>query len=116
MSDGLSTDLLRVGRASGFGCEVDGSRLRPSRALSLFCKTRGEDPADRMLKGGEDYALVLSVSPGEARGLCAAVEKKLKVPAAVIGRFTKNKNTYWRDAAGKRRRLRAAGWDHLVKK
>ena len=113
VSDGLSTDLLRVCASAGVGCEVDASALRPSRALSRFCNDRRADLAEWMLVGGEDYALVLSVSWSKAGGLCAAVEKNTGVPAAVIGRFRSGAGYYRRDRDGKKHRLRATGWDHI---
>lgn len=115
VSDGLSTDLIHVCEAAGVGCEVYGSRLTASRALAGFCRERGEDPLAWMMSGGDDYALVLSVSSSKAAAVVARVEQKLDLPAAVLGRFTRQPGYYLLDGDKKRRRFAATGWDHLAK-
>ena len=114
VSDGLSTDLRRVCRASGLGCEVNAGSLPLSRALSEFCAVRGCDADDWMLRGGEDYALILCVAPRAARRLCKRIESGTGRSANIIGRFTEAGDTVFLRADGRRDRLPDTGWDHLV--
>jgi thiamine-monophosphate kinase len=113
VSDGLSTDLIHICEASGTGCEVDAGAVEVSRTLAAFCKERGVDPLDWILRGGEDYALLLSVSPRRASAVCRRIAARTGRPAGIIGVFTKRKGHYTIFREGKRQRFRASGWDHL---
>ena len=114
VSDGLSTDLIHICKASGVGCEIDASALPVSRALAAFCKTRRADPTDWILRGGEDYALILAVAPRHTDLLIRRAEARTGCNLRVVGRFTARKGAYSIVRGGKRSRLRALGWDHLI--
>jgi thiamine-monophosphate kinase len=113
VSDGLSTDLIHLCKASGVGCEIDANAVDVSRALAAFCSARGFDPLDWIMCGGEDYALILSLSPRRAEGICRRIAAKTGRPVRVIGKFTEKKGHYAMVRRGKHRRFRASGWDHL---
>jgi thiamine-monophosphate kinase len=114
VSDGLSTDLIHMCEANGAGCEIDTGRLPLSRALRSHCAGKGVDPVEFALAGGEDYALLLAVDAKKAEAVAARIERALGIPASVIGRFTKKKNTYHViDDDGSRCHFKSAGWDHL---
>ncbi len=115
VSDGFSTDLIHMCEAGGAGCEVAPWLLPISPALKRFCEKRGEDPITWALKGGEDYALILSVDGTRAEATAARLRGALKIPVRVVGRFTKRKGRYeLRTREGKSKRFSAAGWDHLA--
>jgi thiamine-monophosphate kinase len=67
LSDGLSTDLPRLCRASGTGACVCASQLPREAGDGL-----GFDPLELALHGGEDFELVFCVAPREARALESA--------------------------------------------
>jgi thiamine-monophosphate kinase len=113
VSDGLSTDLIHVCDASGVGCEVDGDSIPVSRALAAFCKARGIDPVEWIMRGGEDYALVLSVSRRSAMAVERRARSRTGRPINVIGTFTGRKGYYAIVRGGRRARFSASGWDHL---
>jgi thiamine-monophosphate kinase len=116
ISDGLSTDLIRMCRAAGAGCELLEDRLPLSRALKAYCISRAQDPVTWAMRGGEDYALILAVAPSKAEALCKKVRNRLGVSAAVAGRFTASKGRYRIVSEdGRARAFRATGWDHLKK-
>ncbi|MFH1755860.1 MAG: thiamine-phosphate kinase [Candidatus Latescibacterota bacterium] len=116
VSDGFSTDLIRICDNAGAGCEVDEAALTIERSLIRFCQERAEDPVRWALQGGEDYALILSVAAGRAQALAAHVRERLGLAASVAGRFTARKGRYeLLDAAGKRKKFTATGWDHLAR-
>jgi thiamine-monophosphate kinase len=115
VSDGLSSDLIHMCRAGGAGCDIDGTAFPMSRATRSFCIEHEYDPVDWALRGGEDYALILSVSPSRAMAVCARIEARLGIPARVIGRFTAAKGTYRvRYADGRSRRFKPTGFDHFI--
>ncbi len=84
LSDGLGADLPRLAEASKVGFEIDESNLPRHRGCSIA----------QALNDGEDYELLLAVSPNEA----AALEKKWrrKFPRLAltrIGRFTRHSSS-----------------------
>ncbi len=116
VSDGLSTDLLHLCDCGGTGCEIDAASLPVSRALAAFCRTRGVDPVDWILQGGEDYALILAVAPHRTAHVVSRIEASTGRRAAVIGHFVRRSGGRAILRGGKRSRLRAMGWDHLLAK
>lgn len=66
LSDGLSTDLARLTRASRVGARVFLDRL-PRPVLPRVLRTSGLDPLRLALHGGEDYELLFTV-PAPAAG------------------------------------------------
>lgn len=113
VSDGFSTDLIHICRASGLGCEVDASELTASRALTAFCADKGVDIVEWMLRGGDDYALILAVAPARAMSLCRRVTRRFGIPCTPVGRFTDRKGVYRLEKEGRTRRLTSLGWDHF---
>jgi thiamine-monophosphate kinase len=57
-SDGLSTDLARMARASGVGARVE--RVAVADAAAAAAAVLGTDPAEYALAGGEDFELLSS--------------------------------------------------------
>jgi thiamine-monophosphate kinase len=115
VSDGFSTDLIRICEKSEAGCEVNAMEFPVERSLVRFCKDRGEDPVDWALHGGEDYALILSVAANRSQALAMRIQTKLGLPARVVGRFTKRKGCYeLLREAGEREEFTSEGWDHFA--
>ena len=114
VSDGFSTDLIRVCESSGAGCDIETDRFDISNPLRRFCKDRSKNPIEYALHGGEDYALILSIDARKADAVASRIERSLSIPARVVGRFTSRRNHYCLvDATGKKTTLRPHGWDHL---
>ncbi len=113
VSDGLSTDVIHVCEASGVGCEIDAGSLPVSRLVAAYCEDRGVDPVEWVMRGGEDYALILSVARRHAEKIRARIERMTKSPVCIIGKFTAHKGRYVLVRDKRRRRFVATGWDHL---
>jgi thiamine-monophosphate kinase len=80
LSDGLGTDLPRLARASGVGFEIDESALPLSRSSSVA----------QAISDGEDYELLLAISPNDSASLRSRWRKKFpKVPLTRIGRLNR---------------------------
>lgn len=60
VSDGLSTDLLRICKASTVGAELWIDRLANDPDFEAACHQLKIDPLQTMLDGGEDYALLFT--------------------------------------------------------
>jgi thiamine-monophosphate kinase len=105
-SDGLSTDLAHICEESGVGAEIDSSLIprarvgRPAREVDL----------DLALHGGEDYELLFT----------AAQKKRIPrqiagVAITQIGRITRTRGIFLRDAKGVGHELQPRGWEHFRK-
>lgn len=58
-SDGLSTDLARMARASGVGARIE--RVPVADAAAAAANALGVDPVGYALAGGEDFELLIAV-------------------------------------------------------
>jgi len=105
--------LCEVNKA---GAEVDLRALPISKSLHNYCNTHGKAPLDYAIKGGEDYALILSVDARKAEAVAARVRRSFRIPARVVGTFTSREGEYILLGEGRRRirHLKPAGWDHLA--
>lgn len=85
LSDGLGLDLRRLCEASVCDAEVDAAALPVSKAARDLSATESE-AIRRCLGDGEDFELLLSVSPKEAERILDS--QPLDVPITAIGRCT----------------------------
>ena len=78
LSDGLGTDLPRLARASGVGFEVDESALPLNPGATVA----------QAISDGEDYELLLAISPKDSKSLLSCWRKKFpKVRLTRIGQL-----------------------------
>jgi thiamine-monophosphate kinase len=106
-SDGLSTDLAHICKASGVGARIWAEKL-PVVSVPSVLKGLGFDPVRLALDGGEDYELVFTVPKMRARLLRPVIAG---VPVTVIGEVTRKKGIVLVDARGRSLPLRPGGWD-----
>lgn len=109
LSDGLSTDLHHLCRASEVCAEVELDRLPISPLLGALGEAEALSIA---LNGGEDYELLFTARPG------VRIPGKLDgVPVIEIGRIQgrgRGRPTVTVvDPSGRRRPLKPGGWEHL---
>lgn len=84
LSDGLASDLQRIGEASKVGFEIWGNRLPLSPEL------RAEDLSPskaiaRAMQDGEDYELLFTLPKKQWLPLKKAWQKKFRIPLTTIG-------------------------------
>jgi len=105
ISDGLSTDLAHVCRASGVSATVEQAEL-PVHPLAA----REPDALELALNGGEDYELLFTAPPN------ARIPRRIGgVPVHRIGAIEKRGEPLLRlrTPEGRTRRLEPAGWEHF---
>jgi thiamine-monophosphate kinase len=108
LSDGLSSDLAHVCRASGVGARVDASLLPVEPLLRAVLD---EDEALALaLDGGEDFELLFTVSPRAASRLPREVGG---VPATHVGEVTGERGKVRLVREGRSRVLRPGGFEHF---
>jgi thiamine-monophosphate kinase len=84
-SDGLATDLGHLAVESGVGAEVRLDRLPISPLVIQVAETAGRDPIEFAALGGEDYELLLSVSPAALPTLVSGLKSATGTELTVIG-------------------------------
>lgn len=112
VSDGLSLDLARLAEESRCGAVLrldavpvsdDARRLADQRA-------DGATALDHALGDGEDFELVLAVTPEEARRMIA--DQPLGIPLTAIGQFIAEPGLWQLDQEERRTPLRPRGYLH----
>jgi thiamine-monophosphate kinase len=111
ISDGLSTDLGRLCRASGVGARLWTGRIPcvmiPDAAARLL-RGRRPDPLRLALHGGEDYELVFTLPRKNLKRLRYAPGVG---ELTVIGEIERGSGITMVGADGRERRLEPGGWD-----
>jgi thiamine-monophosphate kinase len=109
LSDGLSSDLPRLCRASSSGARIDERRLPLFRAAAAW----GFDPVRLALHGGEDFELLVTVPPDNLPKLLRRYPSGLP-PLTEIGELTNSPGV--QTVSGQDptpRPLESLGWDHF---
>src|SRR5258708_25848422 len=107
VSDGLSTDVGHICKASGVGAKLFAEKI-PAVRVPDGLWWRGLDRLKLALHSGDDYELLFTVPqrlagqlPGDHRG----------VPLTVIGEITRDKRMVLIGSDARPETLRPAGWD-----
>lgn len=111
ISDGLSTDLGHLCKASGVGARVRTTSIpcvEIPRSLSRFARERKLDPLQMALHGGDDYELLFTVPRRVAERLQRAPEFR---DITAIGEIEGGKRILLLDASGHAKPLKPGGWD-----
>jgi thiamine-monophosphate kinase len=74
LSDGLSSDINHLCRASDVGALIDASLLPIDERVVELCGRRALDPLQLALHGGEDFELLFAVKPEHAARLPRKVD------------------------------------------
>ncbi len=106
ISDGLSSDLNRICRASKVGAIIDAGQIPVSDEAR-----KSEDPLGAALNDGEDFELLFTLGEKEYKKLLTAWHGP--VPITQIGKITDGKKVAIKMADGKVRDLKPEGYDHL---
>jgi thiamine-monophosphate kinase len=124
LSDGLSTDLARLCRASGVGAKLWAERIPavsiPPKIANLLVDRRSSAPAGRSdfdarrmaLDGGDDYELLFTVPRRNERKLRDAPESSA---LTCIGETRRDRRVVLTDRAGRNCPLVSGGWDPFRK-
>jgi thiamine-monophosphate kinase len=111
ISDGLSTDLNRLCRASRVGALVWADRVPRvviPAVISKQLRGRRLDPLSMALHGGEDYELLFTVSPHNVKRLKRAPGFQELTP---IGEITSDRRIVLVGEDGTYKPLQPGGWD-----
>ena len=106
-SDGLSTDLTRLARASGAGATIE--RVPVAPAAQAVAERAGADATAWALDGGEDFELLVAVGARAFTHLAGRFEARFGRPLLRVGVATAESGVRHVDG----RAVASAGWDHL---
>jgi thiamine-monophosphate kinase len=108
-SDGLSTDLARMARASKLGATIE--TLPIAVGTRAIAQRAGASADEWALDGGEDFELLVAVAPRAFTHLAGRFHARFGKPLLRVGTATSEAGL--RHADG--RAITSAGWDHLRK-
>jgi len=106
-SDGLSTDLGHICKASGVGAIVWATKI-PVVKIPPELQRLGLDPLELALNGGEDYELLFTVPKKFSRRMPRRVAG---ISVTVIGEITREKRVILLGLDGRGKPLQPKGWD-----
>jgi len=106
ISDGLSSDLNRICRASNVGAIINAKQIPISQQAR-----RAEDPLSSALNDGEDFELLFTLAQGECEKLLGKWSGP--IPITRIGTITDTKIMQIKMPDGQISDLQVAGYDHL---
>jgi len=115
LSDGLSTDLPRLCRASGVGARIDARRIPSVEVpdhLARKLKRIAANPLRLALDGGEDYELLFTVP---RRNVAKLRTGQGFSQLTAIGEITRARKILLLDSAGRPHPLTSRGWDPFRK-
>ncbi len=110
ISDGLSSELNEIAKASGVTIEIEAEKIPISKEAAALGKELGKDPLLWALRGGEDYELVGTISKEH----WASISNKDGI--AIIGEVKGlSDGELYMNTRGERRPLSPKGYDHFQK-
>ena len=111
LSDGLSLDGSRLAAASGCGAVLDLAAVPISPAAHRLAQQSpaGKTPLEHALSDGEDFELLLAVSPREAQRLID--DQPLSIPLTRVGELTEQAGM-WQMIDGQLQPLEVSGYLH----
>jgi len=111
VSDGLSTDLSRMCARSNCAAQIEA--VPAAQSAQAMAQQRGESADEYALAGGEDYELLVAVSPRAFEHLSSRFAKRFGTPLFAVGRFREGSGLFARK--GEREEpLTPTGWDHFA--
>lgn len=84
LSDGLASDIHRIGEESGVGAEIFETSIPVAPGTKRAARRLSLSPVSAALFGGEDYELLFTIPHRELRKI---QNKKVGFPVSIIGRI-----------------------------
>lgn len=110
ISDGLALDASRLATESEVGILLDLDAVPVSSAAQELSQRDGESPVQHALADGEDFELLLAVSPQEASKILA--DQPLPVPVTRIGAVIAEPGLWQSDGKDSKQPLTPQGFQH----
>jgi len=108
ISDGLSSDLIKLAKANKVGFEIYLDKIPVSSDAKKISKTE-EEAIFHALNDGEDYELLFTVPEKYSKNIPSKI---LSIQITQIGRITTQKS-YYGISNGKRTKIKDKGFNHF---
>jgi thiamine-monophosphate kinase len=110
ISDGLSSEIIHLTEASGYGAIIYEEKIPVAQETASVCEEFRMHPLTAALNGGEDYELLFSIDQKD-------YEKIKDIPGFhIIGHFTGDKGAYLVTSANEQVELKAQGWNAFLER
>lgn len=113
ISDGLLQDAGHMARASGVRLEIRLPQIPAAPLPSLPADTSPNLPAWYAATSGEEYELLLAVTPEAAGELSAMLERAGLAPTTIIGSVLPGEGVTLLEEDGRTVTVEQGGWDHF---
>ena len=113
LSDGLSSDLLRIMERSRVGAQIALNKLPISGALQEVAEDLGWSALELAVTGGEDYHLMFTVKEESFAELRGAFTKEFGRPVFCVGQVTAEQSSNYLDAQGRVVEAPKSGFKHF---
>ena len=90
ISDGISSDLTHICKASSCGARIDISRIPISKEVETICKEQNWEANTLALSGGEDYSLLFTITADNFDKISKEYQQRFNKELYVIGEITPN--------------------------
>jgi thiamine-monophosphate kinase len=110
VSDGLSTDLLRMCAQSKCGALIE--RVPVAAAAQTAARAAEEEPENYVLAAGEDYELLIAVKARAFRYVAARFRKRFGRDLERVGVMRETSGIFRKTGSGEQE-VAATGWDHF---
>lgn len=114
ISDGLSSELHHLSRASGLEMEIEENKIPYASGLEEACHQINANALELSINGGEDYELLITLKPSSFEQSANAV-RSLGTKLTKIGTVGNRGSGVWLLKEDKKREtLPAKGWKHFL--
>ncbi|HEX5273771.1 MAG TPA: thiamine-phosphate kinase [Candidatus Rubrimentiphilum sp.] len=110
VSDGLSTDLLRMCAQSKCGALIE--RVPVADSARAAARSAGEEPEKYVLAAGEDYELLIAVKARAFRYVATRFRKRFGRDLERVGTLRESAGVFRKTGASEQQ-VAATGWDHF---
>lgn len=112
ISDGLSSELHHIARASGRGSSIFEQNLPASPALLRFTEKTGVSALDMLLHGGEEYEVLFTVDHDRVTEVDDLIARGV-LDATAIGAVNRDTDVILVEKNGRARPLLPQGYEHF---
>ena len=114
ISDGLFSDIGHICDASNVGVNIYQSQIPVLKSVLQVEKRLVLEPLSLATSGGEDYELLITVSPKSATDLVNLIQSATGASASIIGEITDaSDGRYLQLSSGDRQIITPNGWQHF---
>ena len=113
ISDGLVQDAGHLARRSGVALTLEAARVPIAPLCAQTAEQLDEDPVQWALTSGEEYELLLAVSPDLAQQAAELVAERAGTTLTQIGYVSEGEGVTVLDESGELLEVTAGGWNHF---